>query len=159
MNVFQPSSPHHAVIRRVDPVGRRCNRSGFFTLPCSPDVALALFTPEGERDWVPDWTPTYLSGATDEAGAVWTTDAHGVAVTWVTVIREEDHVRYARLSSNGTAGFVDVRCAPADEGTRVRVEYDLTATSDAGVTSLGQFTREYDDMLEEWRALASRVLA
>lgn len=77
----------------------------------------------------------------------------------LTVIRDNDHVRYARVSANGTAGFVDVRCAPEGEGTRVHVGYDLTATSDAGVTALEQFAHGYDDMLHAWRDLASRVLA
>ncbi len=139
--------------------GRRCTRTGSFTLPCTPDVALPLFTPEGERSWVPDWTPKYLSGATDEAGAVWTTSAGSVPVTWVTVIRDSDHVRYARVSANGTAGFVDVRCAPDSAGTRVHVEYDLTATNHAGAASLEHLADGYDDMLHEWRDLTSRLLA
>jgi hypothetical protein len=117
-----------------------------------------LFTPEGERAWVPDWTPTFLSGATDEAGAVWTTQAHGVHVTWVTVLRDSHRARYARLSTNGTAGFVDVRCSVEGDATRVHVRYDLTATNEDGAAFLAQLARGYDAMLNQWRRLASRVL-
>ena len=142
-----------------EPSGHRFTRSGSFTLPCAPAVALPLFTPEGERAWVPDWTPTFLSGATDEVGVVWTTDANDVPVTWVTVIRDHDHVRYARVSSNGTAGFVDVRCELEKDGTRVHVGYDLSATSDAAGVALVQFADGFDDMLSMWRDLTGRVLA
>ena len=140
------------------PSGHRFTRTGSFTLPCSPEVALPFFTPGGERAWVPDWTPTFHSGATDEAGAVWTTDAGDVPVTWVTVIRDDDHVRYARLSGNGTAGYVDVRCELTKDGTRVHVGYDLTATSDPAGAALEQFADGFDDMLSTWRDLTRGVL-
>jgi hypothetical protein len=137
---------------------RRFRRDGSFTLACDPDTAIALFTPEGERAWVPHWTPTYLSGATDEAGAVWTTDVHGVHVLWVTAIRERRHARYARVSANGTTGLVDVRCEPEADRTRVHVSYDLTATEDAGTEALAELARGYDEMLLSWRDQATRAL-
>ena len=91
-------------IRGMDPVAmtRRITATGSFTLPCDPLIALPLFTPEGERAWVEGWAPTYLSGATDEVGAVWTTATHS-HTTWVTVVRTDDRVTYARVSNNGTA--------------------------------------------------------
>jgi len=64
-------------------------------------MALLLFTPDGERRWVGGWHPEYLSGASDEVGAVWRT-SHGGDTTWITTDRDDDRVRYARISS--TAG-------------------------------------------------------
>jgi hypothetical protein len=139
--------------------GPRRALHGSFPLPCPPEAALPLFTPEGERDWVPGWNPTYLSGATDEAGAVWTTDLHGVRATWVTVVREDRHVRYSRVSTNGTAGLVDVRCASDGAGTRVHVTYDLTATGGGGARVLAQFADEFDEMVQAWHDLTARHLA
>lgn len=112
-----------------------------------------LFTPEGERAWVEGWAPTYLSGAIDEVGAVWTTEGHSHTV-WVTVVRTDDHITYARASDNGTAGIVDVRCLPAaDGGASVRVTYDLTATSASGSPWLQNVAAGFDGMLQEWRTL------
>ncbi len=132
----------------------RLTRAGSFGLHIHPVMALPLFTPEGERIWVEGWEPTYLSGATDEVGAVWTT-SHGAhtTTTWVTVIRTDLRVAYARVSDNGTAGMVSVSCEPAaGGGTTVLVTYDLTATSLDGVARLQQFAAGFDDMLASWRA-------
>jgi hypothetical protein len=136
----------------------RAVRHGEFPLPCDPATALPLFTPEGERQWVGGWDPEYLSGAEDEVGAVWRT-SHGEDVTWITTDRDDARVRYARLSSNGTAGLVEVLCIPADGGTKVLVTYDLTAYTAAGVDALQRFATDFDDMLEHWRRATAAVLA
>jgi hypothetical protein len=119
---------------------------------------MPLFTPEGERRWVGGWHPQYLSGPTDEVGAVWRT-SHGEDTTWITTDRDDDRVRYARISSNGTAGLVEVRCNAADGGTEVRVTYDLTACTPAGFDALRRFAADFDDMLEHWRQATTSALA
>jgi len=136
----------------------RAVRRGDFALPCDPATALPLFTPEGERQWVGGWEPEYLSGAADEIGAVWRT-SHDQDVTWITTDRDDARVRYARISSDGTAGLVEVLCTPADGGTRVQVTYDLTACTAAGLDALRRFATHFDDMLEHWRRATAAVLA
>ncbi len=136
----------------------RAVRRGSFQLPCSPAAALPLFTPDGERRWVGDWHPHYLSGASDEVGAVWRT-SHGEDTTWITTDRDDDRVRYARISSNGTAGLVEVLCRAADGGTRVQVTYDLTACTAAGLDALSRFATHFDDMLGHWRNATTSALA
>lgn len=152
-----PTLPHAAANGSTEPV--RAVRQGGFPLPCSPASALPLFTPEGERRWVGGWHPEYLSGATDEVGAVWRTSIGGDTTTWVTTDRDDDRVRYARISSNGTAGLVEVQCSPAGNGTSVRVTYDLTACTAAGVDALHRFATDFDDMLERWRQATTSALA
>ena len=137
----------------------RIVRRGEFQLPCKPATALPLFTPEGERQWVGGWHPQYLSGASDEVGAVWRT-AHGAdTTTWITTDRTDDRVRYARFSNNDTAGLVEVLCTPADGGSRIQVTYDLTAYATAGVHALQRFASDFDDMLEHWRQATTSTLA
>lgn len=148
--------PHAPAQGSTEPV--RAVRQGGFELPCSPATALPLFTPEGERRWVSGWRPEYLSGASDEVGAVWRT-ALGGDTTWITTDRDAERVRYARVSSNGTAGLVEVLCGPAGEGTSVRVTYDLTACTAAGVDALRRFATDFDDMLEHWRQATTSALA
>ena len=142
---------------RIKVAGTRAVRQGQFELPCDPTTALPLFTPEGEREWVGGWQPDYLSGVDDEVGAVWRT-SHEEEVTWITTDRDDDRVRYARVSSNGTAGLVEVRCTPTDGGTRVQVTYDLTACTAAGLDPLWEFATHFDDMLEHWRQATAAVL-
>jgi hypothetical protein len=154
--VENQTSPHAAAEGSTEPL--RAVRQGGFELPCSPATALPLFTPEGERRWVGGWRPEYLSGATDEVGAVWRTSIGG-DTTWVTTDRDDDRVRYARVSSNGTAGLVEVLCRPAENGTSVRVTYDLTACTTAGVDALRRFATDFDDMLEHWRQATTSALA
>ena len=137
----------------------RVTMSGSFVLPCNPATALPLFTPEGERRWVDWWVPVYHSAATDEVGAVWTTAA-GAPTTWVTIVRDDDRVAYARVSANGTAGLVQVRCLADGAGeTTVEVTYNLTATDPRGRAGLEDFARGYADLLEDWRARTRRMLA
>ena len=54
--------------------------SGRVRVPLSPDAAIHLFTPEGERDWVAGWDPTYPAGADLAPGLVFET---GPTTTWV----------------------------------------------------------------------------
>src|SRR5215207_1124870 len=145
-----------AVGGSMEPV--RAVRQGGFLLPRSPAVALPLFTPEGERRWIGGWHPEYLSGAADEVGAVWRT-AVGGDTTWITTDRDDNRVRYARVSDNGTAGLVEVLCSPTENGTSVRVTYDLTACTTAGVDALHRFATDFDDMLEHWRQATAAALA
>jgi hypothetical protein len=35
-------------------------------LPLLPSEAIELFTPMGERRWVPDWEPTFPAGPSDD---------------------------------------------------------------------------------------------
>jgi hypothetical protein len=136
----------------------RVRLSGSFVLPCDPATALPLFTPEGERRWVDGWVPVYHSAATDEPGAVWTTT--GGPTTWVTVVRDDDRVAYARVSADGTAGLVQVHCLADGTGeTTVEVTYDLTATDPRGRARLEVFARGYADLLEDWRVRTRRLLA
>jgi hypothetical protein len=136
----------------------RTIQQGEFHLPTAPATALPLFTPEGERRWVDGWDPNYFSTATDEVGAVWQAAA-GADSTWVTTDRTEDRVRYARISSNGTVGLVEVVCTPAAGGTSVRVTYDITACSPSAVVSLRQFVDGFADMLAHWQQATTVALA
>ncbi len=127
---------------------------GGFGLPGTPETATGWFTPEGERAWVEGWDPVYCSGATDEPGAVWTTPG----TTWVTTDRTPTRVRYARVAGNGTAGTVEVGCAPDGDGTAVTVTYDLTATEPRGEDVLRAFEAGYAAMLTHWEHGVRAVL-
>ena len=55
--------------------------SGTVAVPLSPDEALALFTPAGERAWAPGWNPVYPAKEDTTPGTTFTT--HEGRTFWV----------------------------------------------------------------------------
>lgn len=116
-------------------------------------AALAAFTPEGERTWVPDWEPEYP--APDRRvgpGAVFRTSHGERTTTWVVVDQDDGGVRYARVTPEVSAGTVAVSVLLAEPTqTRLRVSYDLTALSPAGRRELDAFAADYPAYMAGWR--------
>src|SRR5690242_13132849 len=55
--------PHHRLhpTIRIRIIRMRMKYTGTIHVPLPPTEALELFTPEGERDWVPGWDPHHHS--------------------------------------------------------------------------------------------------
>ena len=124
----------------------RVQLTGSFVLTgTTAESAMTLFTPEGERRWVPAWDPYYPGDHTD----VWVTGE----TTWVTTQSTPTEATYARLTPGDTAGFVQVKCTQQGDDVEVTVTYDLTAIGWDGEERLPAFEAGYPQMLEEWRAL------
>ncbi len=140
-------------------------RTGNFVLPIPPEEAFSFFSPEGERTWVPDWTPEYLH-PTDGAplpGLVFRTRAGGELTLWL-VVRYDPKVfeaEYVRLAPDSRLGTVVVRCrGVAGDHTQVEVTYALTAVSDAGNLMLASLTEgAYAKMLTDWQDRITAVLS
>jgi hypothetical protein len=138
-------------------VTERIAASGHFELPLPAAEAVWLFTPEGERAWVPDWNPRYPAGNPSEAGGtVFATSAHGVETTWViiTVDRSKHVVAYARMTPGRHAGTVSVECADSRPGyCTVSVRYDLTALEGVDSSLLDGYRPDaFATMMEWWAA-------
>ena len=118
--------------------------TGDVHVPLPPDDAIALFTPEGERAWVPGWDPHH-HGAT-----VFATGHAGADTIWVTTDREPRRMRYARVTPGVHAGTVEVRCHPDGDHTRAEVTYHLSSLSP---DPLDDFAAGFDGMLAEWERL------
>jgi hypothetical protein len=52
-----------------------------FVLPLLPSEAIELFTPMGERRWVPDWEPTFPAGPSDDDTDPGTVSSRRLTVT------------------------------------------------------------------------------
>jgi len=64
-----------------------------------------------------------------------------------------DQISYARVSSTGTAGTVEVRIDRSDADTTVvQVSYDLTALTDSAVPEITTFASNYEHEMVEWAA-------
>ena len=135
----------------------RVERTGDFTLPMAPEKALRLFSPEGERGWVPGWDPEYLhpDHPSTAQGTVFRTTHGGEQTLWLVLQYDpgQGEAEYVRISPGSRMGTVKVRCrADGDDRTRVIVTYALTGLSVAGNAVLTDMTAEkYGQMLAEWR--------
>jgi hypothetical protein len=127
-------------------------RTAEITVSVTPEQAIALFTPEGERRWADGWDPQYPEPRRREGpGAVFTTGHGGHQTTWIMVDHGAAGVRYARVTEGMTAGTVAVDVvADLEHAAQVRVTYDLTALTPAGETWLEAFDAEYETAIADW---------
>jgi hypothetical protein len=131
--------------------------TGRFPVALPPDAAFRLFTPLGERDWVPGWNPRFPVPTADDSapGTVFETPG----TTWVVVDRTPGRrVRYARIARGATAGTVTVDLADAGGHSDVTVTYEITALTDAAAPDLDGFAAGYPEMLRAWEdAIAASI--
>ena len=122
-----------------------------------------LFTPEGERGWVPGWNPVYPGGEpADTAGTVFTTDVGGVNTIWLVeeIDRAACRAAYVRVTPGRHAGTVRVGCSDTPDGTcRVDVTYEMSPLPGANPTVMDTFQDDrFQAMLEEWATEIGRIL-
>ena len=120
------------------------------------DEAFELFSPLGEKRWVPGWNPELLHppGATWERGLIFrTTEMYGDAVWLVTAFdRAARDVEYYRVEPGRYVARVRVQCVAADDRrSRVHVTYAFVGLSDSGNAEILQMTRaDYDAKMQRW---------
>jgi hypothetical protein len=94
--------------------------------------------------------------ASEAAGTVFTTAAHGAETVWVIIVidRAGGSASYARLTPGHHAGIVDVRCVDARRGhSTVTVSYDMTLLGDRDSSGFDAYAPEhFDEMMREWSA-------
>jgi hypothetical protein len=140
----------------------RIANSGSFELPVTPDEAFDLFTAEGERLWVPGWSPAILGTLPQHPGLVFLTEADGRQTIWTVIESDRAALRhvYSRVTPGQTAALVEVRLHPSGTGSRIDVSYDLTALSEEGEAALDAFADpHFGAMMDKWRSLAAAMLA
>ena len=132
--------------------------TGRVTVALPPAEAFRLFTPLGEREWVPDWNPRFPVPTTDDSapGTVFETPG----TTWVVVDRTPGRrVRYARIARAANAGTVTVDLADAGGHSDVTVTYELTALTYAAAPDLDEFAAAYPQMLRAWQEAIAAAIA
>ena len=73
--------------------------------------------------------------------------------TLVITSQTPDQISYARVSSSGTAGTVEVRVNRSDADlTIMQVSYDLTALTDSAEQEIDAFAANYEQEMAEWAA-------
>lgn len=124
-----------------------------------------LFSPEGERLWVPDWEYENLMGTTElSEGYVFLTANHdhasGQAVWIVKRYDPSAHkVEFYKVEPGVKVGQVIIRCREHVDGTEVAVTYEYRALSERGREFVEGFTEEvYRAFIGEWKELLERYL-
>ena len=120
------------------------------------DEAFELFSPIGEKRWVPGWDPELLDppGATWARGQIFRTrEMYGDAVWLVTALDPAAHdVEYHRVEPGRYVARVRVRCST--EGarrTRVTVSYAFVGLSPEGNAEIARMTSaDYAAKMERW---------
>lgn len=136
---------------------RTAEFSGRFTLAGEIDRLFELFSPLGERAWVPGWDPQLLHppGAAWEPGLIFRTpEETGDAVWIVTQLDRRAHeVEYHRMEPRRYVARVSVACATlAGGGTEVRVRYAFVGLTAEGNAEVERMTADaYREKLERWQ--------
>lgn len=124
-----------------------------------------LFSPGGEKLWVPGWEPEFLypSGTDWAQGQIFRTrEETGEAVWIVTRLDHAQHtVEYHRVEPRRYVARIEVNCRPThDHRTRVAVAYSFIGLSEKGNQEIDAMTQHaYDAKMGRWTAWINNHLA
>lgn len=139
--------------------------SGGFVVAGPVEQVFELFSPLGEKLWVPEWNPEllYPPGASWARGLIFRTqEEKGEAVWVVTALEREAHeVEYHRVESERYVAHVRVACmASADGRTQVTTTYAFVGLSPEGNADIALMTNEiYAEKMKRWERWISESLA
>ena len=120
-----------------------------------------LFSPEGEKRWVPNWDYKNIMGTTElSEDYVFLTGSHDHASSgaiWLVkrYVPKEWLIQLYRVEPEDKIGVVTVQCSRmSDHITHVEVTYQYTPLSEKGREFIDSFTIEtYEKYIDEWRDL------
>jgi hypothetical protein len=120
-----------------------------------------LFSPEGEKYWVPGWDYENVMGTTElSEDYVFLTKTHDHGTTYaIWIVKKYDpkshFVQYYKIEPEDKIGVVTVKCTELDvERTTVQVTYKYTALSTVGEKFVSEFSENvYEDFIYEWQTL------
>ena len=134
-----------------------------FEMAVSIAELFPLFSPEGEKDWVPGWEYENVMGTTElseDYVFLTKTHDHGTAnAIWI--VKKYDpkshFVQFYKIEPEHKIGVVTVKCTELEaERTQVEVTYKYTALSATGEMFVSEFSESvYDVFIREWQILLS----
>ena len=122
-----------------------------------------LFSPEGEKLWVPDWDYKDVMGTIvlfeDYVFVTQTHDHAAAEAVWIvkTYDPASHYVQFYKVEPGEKVGVIGVRCKQLDSGrTNVEITYKYIALSASGEKFIAGFTDEvYKAFIGEWQLLLS----
>lgn len=130
----------------------------------APDEAFPLFSPEGEKRWVPGWAPEILHPPEGrwEARQIFRTQEESGEAVWVIsrLDRGAHEAEYHRIEPGRYVARVEVACRPAPEGgTEAEIAYSFVGLSDSGNRDIEAMTPEdYEAKMVRWTGWIRRCL-
>jgi hypothetical protein len=120
-----------------------------------------LFSPEGERYWVPGWDYENVTGKTElseDYVFLTKTHDHGTAdAIWIVKKYDpESHfVQFYKIEPKDKVGIVTVKCTELESSkTNIQVTYKYIALSTAGEKFIAEFNESaYEEFISEWQKL------
>jgi hypothetical protein len=146
-------------------IARSVEFNGRFVVPGPIEIVFDLFSPLGERLWVPDWNPELLhpSGVSWVCGQIFRTQEETGEAVWVVsrLTREAHEVEYHRVEPHRYVARVRVTCtAPADQVTEVSTSYGFIGLTAEGNDAIGAMTdASYAEKMKRWQRWISHYLA
>jgi hypothetical protein len=134
-----------------------------FEMPIPVADLFPLFSPEGEKRWVPDWDYENVMGTTElSEDYVFLTKNHDHGTTdAVWIVKEYDaklhFVQFYKIEPDDKVGLVTVKCEGLDsERTEVQVSYKYLALSATGEKFVSEFNESaYEEFIGQWQILLS----
>jgi hypothetical protein len=125
-----------------------------------------LFSPEGEKHWVPGWDYENVMGTTElSEDYVFLTKSHDHGTTdaiWLVKRYDpESHfVQFYKIEPEDKIGVITVKCSElAAERTQVEVTYKYVALSSVGERFVSGFSESfYDHFIGQWQTLLSNYM-
>ena len=133
-----------------------------FEMNLPVEALFPLFSPEGEKHWVPGWHYQNIMGTTKlSEDYVFTTQSHDHADTdaiWIVKAYDpgSHFVQFYKVEPGYKVGVITVKCsALEDSKTEINVTYTYIALSATGETFVSGFTeRDYEAFINEWEKIA-----
>lgn len=137
---------------------------GKIKLNGSIELVFPLFSPEGEKRWVPGWVPEPIH----PPDAVWrkgfifkTKEEKGDAIWIVTQFDPARHeVEYYRIEPQRYVARISVQCSKKTNAiTQASIIYEFIGLSQDGNHDIGRMTQEsYDQKMERWTGWINEYL-
>jgi hypothetical protein len=130
--------------------------TGSLTVAAPIDVAFALFSPEGERLWVPTWNPQPIHppGVKWAQGQLFRTQEERGEGLWVIsrLDRDAHEVEYYRFEPGRYVAHIAVTCAASGpDRTTASVTYEFVGLTDIGNQDIEAMTDdEYVAKMKRW---------
>lgn len=134
-----------------------------FTIDIPISELFPLFSPEGEKEWVPGWEYQNLMGTIElSEDYVFLTKSHShgtaEAIWLVKKFERDDHiVEFYKVEPGDKVGLVKIICSETSPAkTTVNVTYKYVALSMTGERFISGLTKgAYDEFIDEWETLLS----
>ncbi len=138
---------------------------GGLTVEAPAEDAFQLFSPQGEKLWVPGWSPELLYPPERgwQAGLIFRTQEELGEAVWVVAAldRLRHEVTYYRVEPGRYVAQVNVRCqAKGRSETDVAVSYTFVGLSEAGNREIGDMSNTaYEEKMKRWHGWISKYLS